>query len=1843
MASPGDSVRVYTNEHPLVFEGEWDLLPYTFLNENGQPDGYSVELVNLLLDELGIPHVVKLKQPVEAYNDLKEGRADLMLGLAMDFHDEYGKYGKKTLSLFTQSVVTPKGKPVLIKRFKDLSDHKVIVRDSGLCHHLMIDYGWGDNAITYSDIREAVRELSIDEDGQLVWNTASLKWLLHHHHIDNLEMTPVNMHYGEYKFISNDQHLLDMLDEAYSRLETSDKVERLRQKWFYPEINEKPTQPWLYVMAALGALLVVVLVVYTVTYRIQERKLSRLNQTQNSRLTLIIEASQVNMWTYDIKANQIAWRSENGQPLYTYTMEEFAQRYSPEDFLRLRHVLDELAASRKLPGDKEQEHTLELMARDTESGSDELRDYVISLSVLNRDKNGTATVIIGTKKDITKLKKKQREDEQRTRRYWALFNTQLLGVLFFNKEGVLVDINPKACEMYGCQADEILAEHVRLTDVIDTGDLPLEQLNGFATTQFIDLDKLSPSQYRVKSVSHKGRLCNEYKLMTVTADNGQLIGIFAVCRDITSVVTSMAKTEQATQLLSQTKAVLGQYEHNIDTVLHGSDLRLATYSPTSHTLTIHRSVSQIQHVLTQTRCMTLVDDHSKKQAMRLLNDMDQRIDRNIDVSIRTTLRGKDRRRLELRFCLMPLHGRDGQVTDYLGLLLDQSELADIAQQTEEKLAKVEEVEATKNSFINNMVQEIRTPMNTVTDFVAQLGTNQAKESEEMLTAGILKNADQLIHLIDNILYLSRLEASMVEINKQPCDFAEIFSSLCMNGWAKYQNDKTSYIVDNPYEQLVVDIDATNLGNAIAQLTANAAQHTATGVVRTRYDYIGRRLMITIDDTGEGIDQAEMERINQIATGGVRTTKGLGLAITKELVRQMGGTVDINSEKGLGTTVYVTIPCQATVVKRKKTIERETSATKRAITTLLIALLSATPLWALSLRERYTNEHPVVIVCDLDKPPYEFLNSQGEPAGSNIDVMRAVLKELELPCTFVMKEWTLALKTFERGKADIVLANEHRYKKSGYAISSNILNYNRIRVAMYGDSVANVSLKKLKEEGAVFKPGDYTALRFREEDSSHVSAMEYQSPKMALTGLVNGDYKYYVWGEEPLKWKIRELNLEGITLNECAIPPSEIHIIGHDHQLIEQIDDQFSRMKQNGVIAAIQDHWLHPERASKERSFRAVYATLAALFALALVWLLSRLARTHARMVQRKSTELNDMMLKALHMGNYKVMVYDVANDLIVDRYGNTLPEGGITLEEFTRRIHPNQQQEFTQKMKRLLNGRERHFELDKLWNAGTDDDPHWLIFQGRAAVELDNHGHAAYVVNVIHDITQDMEQDRAAQELERKYECLVNMPFVAVSFYDKGGKFISANDTMQELCGMDKSPDVKRFWEKTSMFDVALFRGIYNANEHNDLLFCQHMLYPELGLDRYIECHIQPLLDDSGEVANYFINTFNLTSQRQHIRQLYAMERESKDTLEQIGVKKDQLTYLLLHGERYLVRLDVAKQTAVFFRQMEKPEYTHTTDSFCAMLCQADRQPFMELFGSNPPLTTHHMVLHLDHTTNQPKGAVLDMTLEPCLDSQGAVVAYTGTATNVTSLSHARQHLQEMTTLANDSLRRKSGFMASMTHELRTPLNAIVGFTSVLQAMSDTPERAEYLRIIRNSSDMLRRLIDDIIEASTYTISGTMTIVPEKVNFSAAFEDICLTLEKRMQEPEVKFIKDNPYSTLNASVDTNRIQQVLTNFVTNAVKFTKKGHIRLGYRYQDQGLYFYCEDTGKGIPKAQQAIVFDRFVKLDEFVQGTGMGLYICKQIAQSYHGRIGVDSLGQDKGSTFWMWIPCTVEEPAK
>lgn len=223
---------------------------------------------------------------------------------------------------------------------------------------------------------------------------------------------------------------------------------------------------------------------------------------------------------------------------------------------------------------------------------------------------------------------------------------------------------------------------------------------------------------------------------------------------------------------------------------------------------------------------------------------------------------------------------------------------------------------------------------------------------------------------------------------------------------------------------------------------------------------------------------------------------------------------------------------------------------------------------------------------------------------------------------------------------------------------------------------------------------------------------------------------------------------------------------------------------------------------------------------------------------------------------------------------------------------------------------------------------------------------------------------------------------------------------------------------------------------------------------------------------------------------------------------------------------------------------------------------------------------------------------------------------------------------ADQSNKLKSAFLANMSHEIRTPLNAIVGFSELLKEAEEPEEKSEYWNIIRTNNDLLLRLIGDILDLSKIE-SGMMELKPERFDMALLFAEIYAAMEQRLLGREVELILDTHYTHCLVTLDKNRVSQVVTNFVTNAIKFTRKGYIRMNYEIEREGVKVTVEDTGIGIEREKLDKVFERFEKLNDFAQGTGLGMSICKAILEAQGGSIGVESeVGQ--GTTFWAWFPC-------
>lgn len=382
---------------------------------------------------------------------------------------------------------------------------------------------------------------------------------------------------------------------------------------------------------------------------------------------------------------------------------------------------------------------------------------------------------------------------------------------------------------------------------------------------------------------------------------------------------------------------------------------------------------------------------------------------------------------------------------------------------------------------------------------------------------------------------------------------------------------------------------------------------------------------------------------------------------------------------------------------------------------------------------------------------------------------------------------------------------------------------------------------------------------------------------------------------------------------------------------------------------------------------------------------------------------------------------------------------------------------------------------------------------------------------------------------------------------------------------------------------------------------------------------------------------------RWEITQLKMYERELLAAKEQLegAVRKQKLALrsidfgLIYIDRNYLVQWE---ETGNIKNLVSGRHYTPGT--VCYRTTGQGTQPcgkcaFREAIGTGK-IVRH--ITHVDHVD-------FEITATPVYDDTGnEIIGGLLRFEDITEKLKVERMLQEAKEKAEESNRLKSAFLANMSHEIRTPLNAIVGFSNLLTTTEDQEKKQKFINIIENNNQLLLQLIGDILDLAKVE-ANTLEFIYKPTDLNELVRGIEETMRSKVQQGVVLNY------TLGAAdccieSEPNRLSQVIINLLTNACKFTSKGSITFGYEVQDDEIYFFVRDTGLGISKEGQERIFQRFAKLNDFVQGTGLGLSICKSIVEKMNGRIGVESKGEGKGSTFWFtipYLPATIKKEVK
>ena len=667
---------------------------------------------------------------------------------------------------------------------------------------------------------------------------------------------------------------------------------------------------------ALSAVLLVVILVVVLYNRVYMRRANEANarrKEQNAHLALVLQAGRLRIWKYLPATRHYLFLSEEGTMEQRYNPIDFQQFFEHDDFERLRTAIFDICEG------KQNSAVLTLVSNAKDDAF--LRHYEMTVSVDRRDSRGRVTSILGIQHDVTDEYRRLETVNQLLLRYHTVFSTSLVDMLYYDNKGVLQDINERACQAFGVPNREyVLNNKFLLKNNPFFADVNLETMDNTRTSCIVDFGDYTDPVYHIDELGLTDKkIYYESTINPIRDADGNLEGAYMAGRDITEMVVSYRRQKEGAEKLRKVNEDIRQYISNINYALRISDIRMVNYYPKSFTLEMSDNITQSQMKLSQLRCIRLATPRFRRTVSSVLNRMDHLSPYNIQVNIETEIRDKKGRQIWLLFNLVPMVDADGKVERYFGMCRNMTDMVETENRLAVETKKAQETELLKQSFLSNMSYEIRTPLNNVVGFAGLFNSPHDEADEPAFVEQIKTNSNSMLTLVNDVMLLSSLDANMVEYRKDDIDFAQIFASHCQMGWSN-ANPQIKTIIDNPYESLVVNIDMEHVGKVIEKLCWLSALTLKEGYAKARYEYRRGELLITIEDTGDGIPEEGMAHIFDRFVHNIDNHllgTGLDLPIVQAIVRQMGGTIEIESKLHQGTTAWVSIPCEAKNIERRR--------------------------------------------------------------------------------------------------------------------------------------------------------------------------------------------------------------------------------------------------------------------------------------------------------------------------------------------------------------------------------------------------------------------------------------------------------------------------------------------------------------------------------------------------------------------------------------------------------------------------------------------------------------------------------------------------------------------------------------------------------------------------------------------------------------------------------------------------------------------------------------------------------------------------------------------------------------
>lgn len=883
--------------------------------------------------------------------------------------------------------------------------------------------------------------------------------------------------------------------------------------------------------------------------------------------------------------------------------------------------------------------------------------------------------------------------------------------------------------------------------------------------------------------------------------------------------------------------------------------------------------------------------------------------------------------------------------------------------------------------------------------------------------------------------------------------------------------------------------------------------------------------------------------------------------------------------------------------------------------LLLFFVIGSPVSAVEYYEPSQND-TIIVIGDASYYPYEYIDKDGEPAGLNVDLTKAVLNKLGLAYDIRLVPWDQAFRKISDGSADMlsgVMITKERAESLLFTVPHNYIylsivsrksNPYRTLVSISGKNVGvqkdEISHSLVNSLGTVKNIALYTNVEEAMRDLSDGELDAIIAPTANVTHIKDAN---------------RYSNLE-ISLIDSFRYPYAFGVNTDNPNLLSSLNLGLMQIKLDGEYSDIYDKWA---KVYDDKSFSKTTISILMVLVIFIIFGIAFIItlRVRIRKAVNKLNHSEHNFMEIFNATNEGIVLESIDGEILdcnqgtLDMFQYKKPE--FMILDKSEILAPSE--ELRRRQLEYLSGHD-FYTYERLAKK-KDGTVFWVeITLKMAKIEGRD-----TVISVIRDISKRKKTQKALDETQQELILALQIGKLSAWTYDvRHDRFFYLYGTASN----NVSYSIEEIFSRVYPTDVPKFRTLFadvTSGKKSSSEYILRILSSQTNTIRSLDTKILAVKNDDGEVARV-VGTH-------------------RDVTEDLKVKKELLDYkvrmdFMMKSTGMLLWIyDVGNRTILSSDSSAlSPSIPVSIEEYYPLVHADDKDKYMQFIDKmndhEDKLITLEYRFKLSTVKDYKWEVVEVMPFER--DEQGVPTVYLGLVRNNTKWRMMANNLIQLRKKAEESNVLKSAFLANMSHEIRTPLNAIVGFSQLITSAQSDDEREEFSEKINSNTQYLLSLVNDILDISKLE-SGSMKLYHSDFSVNdvcdAVFSSFSWRSDKDV-ELRLSLLKED----IIVNSDKTRLSQIITNFAGNAIKFTKSGYVEIGALAFPDRYEIYVEDTGIGIAEQKQKTVFERFVQINDFAQGSGLGLAISKQLAELMGGTVGVTSqIG--KGSRFFVTFP--------